>query len=50
MGGKKKKCGIVYPFVAETTGSNATTVQARRKMQQPIHQFKKKKTLICVQE
>jgi len=23
IGGKKKKCGIVYPFAAETRGSNA---------------------------
>ena len=26
MGGKKKKCGIVYPFAAETRGSNATSL------------------------
>jgi len=26
MGGKKKKCGIVYPFAAETRGSNAMSL------------------------
>jgi len=26
MGGKKKKCGIVYPFAAETRGSDATSL------------------------
>ena len=26
-GGKKKKCGIVYPFAAETGGSNATSLR-----------------------
>jgi len=50
MGQKKKKCGIVYHFAAETRGSNVTSLQDCRKMQQPIHQFKQEKTLICVQE
>jgi len=26
LGGKKKNCGIVYPFVAETRGSNAMSL------------------------
>jgi len=26
MGGKKKKCGIIYPFAAETRGSNAISL------------------------
>jgi len=26
MGGKKKKCGIVYPFAAETKGLHATSL------------------------
>jgi len=27
MGGKKKKCGIIYPFAAKTRGSNATSLR-----------------------
>jgi len=26
MGGKKKKCGTVYPFAAETRGANAMSL------------------------
>jgi len=26
MGGKKKKCGTVYPLATETRGSNATSL------------------------
>ena len=26
VGGEKKKCGTVYPFAAETGGSNATSL------------------------
>jgi hypothetical protein len=44
MEGKKNKCGIIYPFAAETRGSNATSLQTHRKMQQAIYQFKEEKT------
>jgi len=29
MGGKNKKCGLVYPFAAEIRGSNATSLHPK---------------------